>query len=56
MRILKKILSSASLAIGILCLSLLVCGCGRKEAEELPLGEANENPADSAADAPADSE
>lgn len=34
---------------GILCLSLLLGGCGQNAAEELPLGEANENPADAAA-------
>ena len=56
MKTLKKFFSSASLAIGILCLSFFVCGCGREAAEELPLGEANENPADSEADARTDSE
>lgn len=35
---------------GILCLSLLLGGCGQNAAEELPLGEANENPADAEAD------
>lgn len=35
---------------GILCLSLLLGGCGQNAAEELPLGEANENPADVEAD------
>ena len=48
MKTVKKILSSASRAVGILCLSFLICSCGQGAAEELPLGEANENPADSA--------
>ena len=50
MKTMKKILSSASRVVGILCLSFLICSCGQGAAEELPLGEANENPADSAED------
>ncbi len=54
MKHMKKILSSASRAVGILCLSFLICSCGQGAAEELPLGEANENPADSVEDTSTD--
>ena len=31
-----------------LCISLLFSGCGKTEADQLSLGQANENPADTA--------
>lgn len=45
-----------SLTAGILCFSLLICGCGQEKTEQLPLGEANENPADIAANTEEDQE